>query len=101
VKNIFMVYFHHERRILVMTIGERIAYLRNKKGLSQAELARQAHIGQSTLHGYESGTRSTQGMSVAIAIRIARVLGVTVDHLVGAYDDESEYEPAGMALVGS
>jgi hypothetical protein len=31
-------------------------------------------------------------MSVAIAIRLARVLGMTVDYLVGVYD-ESEMDP--------
>ena len=85
-----------------MTIGERITYLRNKKGWSQAELARRAKIGQSTLHAYESGNRPAQGMSVEIAIRLARELGVTVDYLVGVYeDDESELLPAALVLVGA
>jgi transcriptional regulator with XRE-family HTH domain len=81
-----------------MTIGERITYLRNKNGWSQAELARRAKIGQSTLHAYESGNRPAQGMSVEIAIRLARELGVTVDYLVGVYeDDESELLAAAVA----
>jgi transcriptional regulator with XRE-family HTH domain len=70
-----------------MNIGERITNLRQKKGWSQAELARQATIGQSTLHAYESGTRAATGMSVDVAIRLARVLGVTVDYLVGVYEE--------------
>ena len=83
-----------------MTIGERITYLRKKKGWSQARLAREAHIGQSTLHAYEAGNRPAHGMSVDVAIRLAKVLGVTVDYLVGVYD-ESEQEAAGMELVGT
>jgi transcriptional regulator with XRE-family HTH domain len=71
-----------------MTIGERLKYLRGKKGLSQAELARQAQIGQSTLHAYEAGNRSAKGMSVDVAIRLAKVLGVTVDYLVGVYEED-------------
>lgn len=83
-----------------MTIGERIKNLREKKGWSQAELARRAAIGQSTLHAYESGNRSAQGMSVEVAIKLARELSVTVDYLVGVYD-ESEIEPASAVLVGA
>jgi transcriptional regulator with XRE-family HTH domain len=77
-----------------MTIGERITYLRNKKAWSQAELARRAKIGQSTLHAYESGTRAAKGMSVDVAMRLARELGVTVDYLVGVYEDEDERPPS-------
>lgn len=82
------------------TTGERIIYLRNRQGISQAELARRAGIGQSTLHGYENGNRSTQGMSVAIAQRLARALGVSLDYLTGMYD-AGELQPTGEALVGT
>jgi|ERR1051325_5995689 DNA-binding XRE family transcriptional regulator len=75
-----------------MTMEERITYLRKKKGWSQAELARQVSIGQSTLHAYEAGNRPAQGMSVEIAMRLARVLGVTVDYLVGVYEEASAEE---------
>jgi transcriptional regulator with XRE-family HTH domain len=71
-----------------MTIGERITYLRMKKGLSQAELARLCTMGQSTLHGYESGNRSPEGMAVATARKLAEVLGVSLDYLCGVYTDE-------------
>jgi len=77
-----------------MTMGERIASLRKKNALSQAELARRANIGQSTLHGYESGARSAQGMSVEVAMRLAKALGVSVDYLCGMYEDEEKDEHA-------
>jgi transcriptional regulator with XRE-family HTH domain len=64
-----------------MTMRERLVILRKKKGLSQVKLAREAHIGQSTLHGYESGTRDAPGMSVKVAMRLAQVLGVSLDFL--------------------
>jgi transcriptional regulator with XRE-family HTH domain len=71
-----------------MTMGERIVYLRNKKGISQVELARRANIKQSTLHGYESGARSAEGMSVARAMRLAEALGVELAYLCGRYEGE-------------
>jgi transcriptional regulator with XRE-family HTH domain len=69
-----------------MTIGNRIKVLRNKKGLSQAELCRLATLKQPTLHGYESGHRPAEGMSVDAALRLAQALGVTLDYLAGAYE---------------
>ena len=86
--NIFMLYFIIYKEARLMTIGERIRHYRIRRGLSQSELARQAQIGQSTLHGYESGARAAGGMSVDIAKRLARALGITVDHLVGAYEED-------------
>ncbi len=77
-----------------MKIGERLTYLRNKKGWSQAELARRAKVGQSTLHAYESGTRAAKGMSVDVAMRLARELSVTVDYLVGVYEEDAGSDPA-------
>ena len=82
-----------------MTMGDRIAYLRKKEGMTQAELARRAKIGQSTLHAYESGAREARGMSVDIAMRLAKVFGVTVDYLCGVYDEQmkNEFKPAALA----
>lgn len=65
-----------------MTMGERMTVLRAQHALSQAALARRVHIGQSTLHAYESGARSAPGMSVERALRIAHALGVSLEYLV-------------------
>lgn len=64
-----------------MTMGERITVLRTKHNLSQAELARRAKIGQSTLHAYESGARSAAGMSLDVALRVAQALGISLGYL--------------------
>jgi len=73
-----------------MNMSERITYLRQKKGWSQSDLARNVKIGQSTLHGYESGARAAPGMSVEVAARLARAFGVTLDYLYGMYDDDPQ-----------
>jgi transcriptional regulator with XRE-family HTH domain len=69
---------------------ERIAYLRKKARMSQAELARQTHIAQPTIHAYEAGNRPPRGMSVENAISLARTFGVTLDYLCGVYDNADE-----------
>jgi transcriptional regulator with XRE-family HTH domain len=76
-----------ERRIALMSISERIAYIRKKRGLSQAEFARQCQMPQSTLHSYESGARAADSMHIATAKRMAEVLGVSLDYLCGMYDE--------------
>lgn len=60
-------------------LGERIAFLRSKQGLSQAELARRLNISPSAVGMYEQGRREPP---VDILISLARVLGVTMDYLL-------------------
>lgn len=81
-----------------MTIGERIAQLRSKKGMKQGALAREAQVPLSTLSYLERGLRDGEGVSVATAKRLAKALGVTLDYLCGMYeDDESDLLPAAVA----
>jgi transcriptional regulator with XRE-family HTH domain len=70
-----------------MTIGDRIKLLRLKKGLSQRALARHAQVRHATLVELETGVRTETRTD--IARRLARVLGVTVDYLVGMYEEET------------
>lgn len=62
------------------TFGERLAYLRNKKGQSQADLAKHFKIGKSTLGMYETDKREP---GFEMTRRIAEYFGVTVDWLTG------------------
>lgn len=90
VKELFLLYFLYLKEIMYMDMGKRIEYLRKKEGWSQAELARRVRIGQSTLHGYESGARAASGMSVDVAVRLAQVLRVSVDYLAGRYGEPAD-----------
>jgi len=77
-----------------MTIGQRIKQLREKRGFSQRSLAKQAEIPQPVIQRFEAGSRNAEHMSVSYAKRLARVLGVSVDYLIGMYEDEEKDIPA-------
>jgi transcriptional regulator with XRE-family HTH domain len=85
----------------LMTIGERLKALRQKKGWSQRELARRAGVRHATLVELETGVRTETRTD--IARRLAKALGVTLDSLAGMYEenDLGDSEPAGVALVGA
>ncbi len=76
-----------------MRIGDRLKIVRRQHGWSQHELARRAQVRQATIADLESGTsRETR---TDVARRLARALGITVDYLVGMYEEEkAEDEPA-------
>ena len=60
-------------------LGARIATLRRKAGLSQAELASQLQISASAMGMYEQGRREPSGQML---VALARILGVTTDYLL-------------------
>lgn len=60
-------------------LGLRIAALRQKQGLSQAELARRIHVSASSVGMYEQGRREP---SLAILVDLAKQLKVSTDYLL-------------------
>jgi transcriptional regulator with XRE-family HTH domain len=67
-----------------MPLGEKLKTLREEKRWSQRDLARQAKVRQALISERESGKKTdTMGQTLR---RLARVLGVSVDYLVGTYD---------------
>lgn len=58
----------------------RIAVLREAKGMSQAELAAAIGVNQSTIHRYENGEYK---LKVETALRIISVLDCTLQQLLG------------------
>jgi transcriptional regulator with XRE-family HTH domain len=81
-------------------LAQRLQRLRLAKGLSRRQLAIQAGIPQGIVSRLERGEQDYP--SVPVAIRLAKVLGVSVDYLIGMYEDEkdSELNPAAAALIG-
>jgi transcriptional regulator with XRE-family HTH domain len=72
----------------MMRLGQRLRQSREKKGWSQRELARQAQVRYATISELETGSRTA--MSTDTAKRIARALGVSVDYLIGTYEDDED-----------
>lgn len=64
-----------------MKIGARVKSLRSLRGLSQNELAKRAGVTQATLSRLESGISDT--IRGDTAIRLAQVLGTSLDYLMG------------------
>lgn len=74
------------------SLGERIRRTRRRKGWTQARLANALGIKAGTLSGYE---REYRRPDVEMLDRIASVLGVSVDYLLGRTDDPSINAAAG------
>lgn len=72
-----------------MTVGERIAYLRERKGLSQTQLANKLNVAQSTLAMWEKGKRGLKEDSIKT---ISEFFGVTADYLLGI-ENEADGTP--------
>jgi len=64
-----------------MSVGERIAIYRRRRGLSQLALANMIGRSESWLSQVERGIRHVDRVSVLI--RLAQVLKVTVEDLIG------------------
>ncbi len=60
-------------------MGKRIAYLRHKKGLTQAALGKRLGLSASAIGMYEQGRREP---AIGTLISLAREFGVTTDYLL-------------------
>jgi transcriptional regulator with XRE-family HTH domain len=67
-----------------MALAERIKWLRQQKGWSQADLATKLKINQKQISGYECGLHIP---STELLIRMAEVFNVSLDYL--AFDDRN------------
>jgi transcriptional regulator with XRE-family HTH domain len=81
-------------------IGRRIRRLREQRGLSLRALAKEAGVAVSAIAAVEVGTRSGDRLSAQTCRRLARALGVTIDYLVGVYENDDDPAPVRLAAVG-
>lgn len=63
-----------------MTIGSRIASIRNAWGWTQLELSERVGVAVAVISHWETGHRTP---SLGHAIKLARALGVSLDRLCG------------------
>lgn len=68
-----------------MRFGEKLRKLRMERGMTQAELARQAGLGLRTITNYESG--ATYPHDRKVYGKLAGILGVEADYLHNENDD--------------
>ena len=80
-----------------MHIGERIQRLREERGWTQQELAAKTRIKQPVISRLESQTQ--QSVSSEALKRLARILGVSADYLIGMYEDEIDSEVLPTAIA--
>jgi transcriptional regulator with XRE-family HTH domain len=69
-------------------LAQRLHQRRLAKGLTMRQLAIQADIPQGIISRLERGEQDYP--SVPVAMRLAKVLGVSVDYLVGMYEEDED-----------
>lgn len=80
------------------TIGQRVRAARERRGMTQADLARRIQASINAINMLESGSISDPKSSRILAI--AEVLGVTTDYLLGRTErtPETDATPTGPLL---
>jgi transcriptional regulator with XRE-family HTH domain len=81
-----------EEQVNMRQLGERLLVLRRRAGLTQQDLSRQAGVDVMTISRVESGRKKR--MEVESLARLATVLAVTTDYLLGREQDPA---PAAQA----
>lgn len=78
----------NDKRKTAQVFAARLTYLLYKTDMSQSELARKANVQPSTISYYIGNRRKTP--QAETLRRIAVVLGVSADYLIGLTDDLPE-----------
>jgi transcriptional regulator with XRE-family HTH domain len=82
-----------------MDLGDRIKRQREKRRLTQTELAERANVNQALISRLES--KISASTNTEALKRLATALGCTTDFLVGMHeDDESEFLPTAVVSIG-
>jgi len=72
-----------------MSFAQRLSEVRKKRGLSQEEVAKKLGTQAPAIGRYERGVAKP---TIDVASRLANILGVSLDYLVGNTDSELDVE---------
>ncbi|AVK60562.1 transcriptional regulator [Lactobacillus sp. CBA3605] len=74
-----------------MTLFERVKKIAKKNGFSLAEVARQANIGEKSIYTWKPSKTYPNGVNPSrdVLDKVADVLSVSTDYLLGKTDDEN------------
>lgn len=81
-------------RTTTETIGQRIARLRKQQGVTQQEMAEALGLAQPNVSNYERGVLRLHG---ELLIKMADILGVSTDEILGLQPTHAKKNPAGGA----
>jgi transcriptional regulator with XRE-family HTH domain len=81
----------NDERAFFIDLGARIARLRKDEGITQVQLAEQLGTSQQTITAYEVGRRR---VPVSALPRIAKLLGVSIEELIGEEAKPGKRGPA-------
>ena len=70
-----------------MNFGDNVRVLREKRGITQAELSAMVGVAQPTFAQYETGSKAP---NVYTAVKLARSVGTTVEEFVPADSTEAK-----------
>jgi transcriptional regulator with XRE-family HTH domain len=70
-----------DEREFFVQLGGRVAELRKREGMTQAQLAETLEVSQQTVNAYESGQRR---VPVSMLPALAHTFGVSVEELIGS-----------------
>lgn len=76
-----------DKRFFRAVVGSRIRYLRTLQGMDQCRLAEATGIDASVLSRIENGS---YGIDSAAAVRVGKVLGVSLDALLAVPEGEPD-----------
>jgi len=80
-----------------MSLGERIRQARRSRGMGQGELAGKIRLSQNAMHKIEVGR--TPDPRLSHVVKMAEVLGVSLEYLAGLTDDPHPYSRGGDVLL--